>query len=335
IPAIYTIDHVTEVLEKILIVEYDKPFTHNNFSITYRDAGHILGSASIEVTDADGKTTVFSGDLGNTPQDIIKPTTSISNGHTAVIESTYGGETHKHEDVDEVLQHEINEVEETNGVLLIPAFSIQRTQEVIHRIGHLLQQKKIKSNTPIFVDSPMAIRVTEVFKKYRALYNEKTANEENPFEFDSLFPTPGAHESKDILKTDGPKVIIAGSGMMNGGRIHYHLKNYISSHNTRLLIVGYQAQGTLGRQIEQGVRRIVLFEEEIAVNASITKIESMSSHADHPKLMNWLKSIEGLTTVCIVHGEQDRREALEKAIKTDFPTMAVHLPTKDQTIELQ
>jgi metallo-beta-lactamase family protein len=334
IQPIFSQDDVVKVLELIQTVEYDTPTSHSGFSFVFRDAGHILGSASIEVTDSTGNSTIFSGDLGNSPQDIIQPTTLITAGRTAVIESTYGGQKHKTENVYDVLQHEINEVEETNGVLLIPAFSIQRTQEIIHRIGHLLQQNKIKTNTPIFVDSPMAIRVTEVFKNYINLYNAETAAEESPFEFSTLIPTPGAHESKEILKTDGPKVIIAGSGMMNGGRIHFHLKNYAARHNTRILIVGYQAENTLGRQIENGAKRIVLFEEEVTVNASVTKVESMSSHADHPRLMKWLQAIQGLQTVCIVHGEDDRRKLLADDIKKMLPGVTAILPVQNEVIEL-
>jgi metallo-beta-lactamase family protein len=334
IPPIFSMDDVTRVVELIQTVEYETPVTHNSFTFIFRDAGHILGSATIEITDSTGKKTIFSGDLGNSPQDIIQPTTPITAGNTAIIESTYGGQIHKNEGVYEILQHEINEVEETNGVLLIPAFSIQRTQEIIHRIGHLLRDKKINTNTPIYVDSPMAIRVTEVFKAYPNLYNTETAAEETPFEFPTLIPTSEAHESKEILKVDGPKVIIAGSGMMNGGRIQFHLKNYGSRHNTRILIVGYQAENTLGRQIENGEKRIVLFEEEVTIHASITKIESMSSHADHPRLMKWLQSIEGLQTVCIVHGEDDRRQALAKDIQKVFPHVTTVLPTQGQSIDL-
>ena len=333
IPALYTSDDVLKVLDLIQTVEYDTPFTHGSANIVFKDAGHILGSAIVEITDKIGKKTVFSGDLGNFPEDIIKPTEFISDASTVVIESTYGGETHKHEDVYEILQHEINEISNTNGVLLIPAFSIQRTQELIHRIGHLLKDKKISADIPIYVDSPMAIKVTEVFKKYTNLYNSHTASDETPFEFDTLILTEEAHQSKEILKVDGPKVVIAGSGMMSGGRIQYHLKNYISSYNTRILIVGYQAENTLGRQIETGVKRITLFEEDIPIHATITKIESMSSHADHPKLMKWLHTIKGLENVCIVHGEDDRRQALADAIKNDFPNVQIHLPTPTQTIE--
>lgn len=331
---LYTTEDVERVLTMIQTVEYETPISCGEFKAVFHDAGHILGSASIEVIDPSGKITVFSGDLGNTPEDIVKPTKQIKKAHFVVMESTYGGRNHTLEDVYAVLQHEINEVEETNGVLIIPAFSIQRTQELIHRIGHLIKEERINSNTPIFVDSPMALSVTEIFKKYPELYNEELAKDEDPFEFDTLIPTASVEESKAILKTNGPKVIIAGSGMMNGGRVQYHLKNYISKHNTRLLFVGYQAVGTLGRKILEGQRRIMLFDEEITVHATITKIDSMSSHADEQKLLYWLRNIQEVEKVFIIHGEEESRQALSDTIKTELGIQSVILPQEGQTFEL-
>ncbi len=331
---IYTKEDVERVLLMIETVEYVTPFTCGEFSVTFRDAGHILGSASIEVQDSTGKIIVFSGDLGNTPEDIVAPTEPIEKAQYVVMESTYGGDTHTKEDVYAVLQHEINEVEQTEGVLIIPAFSIERTQEIIHRIGHLIQEKRIHASTPIYVDSPMAIAVTEVFKKYPNLYNDELADDKDPFVYESLITTPTAKESKEILHARAPKVIIAGSGMMSGGRVHFHLKNYIARHNTRLLIVGYQAEGTLGRVIEEGAKQINLFDEEIQINATITKIESMSSHADEPKLINWLKHIQGVEKVFLVHGEEESRQALAEKIKNDLGHQSVELPQKGETFDL-
>jgi metallo-beta-lactamase family protein len=334
IPALYTQEDVDTVLSWVKTVDYGQTFTCGEYSIVYRDAGHILGSATIEVADKKGEIVVFSGDLGNSPEDLVEPTTRITKAQTVVMESTYGGETHTTEDIYEVLTHEIHEIEATRGVLLIPAFSIERTQEIIHRIGHLKRQNRISPSTQIFVDSPMAIAVTEIFKKYPDLYNAELAKDTEPFEFDNLTCTAKAEESKAILHVDAPKVIIAGSGMMNGGRIHFHLKNYLALHNTRLLIVGYQAEGTLGRKLLEGAKRIVLFDDEIAVHATITKIGSMSSHADEPKLLAWLKDIENVKTVFLVHGEDDRRALLAKKIKTEIPSVTVTLPTREFSAEL-
>lgn len=333
-PAIYTMEDVERVMMMIKTIPYDKSFSSGEFTFIFRDAGHILGSATIEITDANGKIIVFSGDLGNTPEDIVRPTQLIDRANVVVMESTYGGERHAEEDIYAVLQHEINEVEQTQGVLIIPAFSIERTQEIIHRIGHLVAQKKINGHTPIFVDSPMAIAVTEVFKKYPNLYNDELSKDTDPFVFDSLICTQSAEESKKILQEKNPKVIIAGSGMMSGGRVHFHLRNYISRHNTRLLIVGYQAEGTLGREIVEGAKNITLFDEDVPVHATVTKIESMSSHADEPKLLNWLEHIQGVEKVFLVHGEDERRKALEEGIKAKLPTVQTYLPTKGETITL-
>lgn len=333
IAPIYTQEDVEKVIYKIKVVEYGSELNIGTLKIYFRDAGHILGSASIEI-HGNENIVVFSGDLGNTPEDIVRPTETISKADVVVMESTYGGRKHAIEDVYTVLQHEINEIESTNGVLIIPAFSIERTQELIHRIGHLYRNNKISKDTPIYVDSPMAIAVTEVFKKYPDLYNEEIANDTDPFEFETLISTPTSRESKEIYKYENAKVIIAGSGMMNGGRVHYHLKNYASLHNTRILIVGYQAENTLGRQIEEGAREITLFDESIQINATVNKIESMSSHADEPKLLSWLEHIQGVKKVFIVHGEDESRIALEQEIKTKQPTMQVYLPSKGESFTL-
>lgn len=333
IAPIYTIEEVEKVLNLVKTVEYGEPLKIGNFEIFYRDAGHILGSASIEVHGND-QVVVFSGDLGNTPEDIVKPTETISKADVVIMESTYGGRKHTKEDVYAVLQHEINEVESTNGVLIIPAFSIERTQELIHRIGHLYKNNKISRDTPIYVDSPMAIAVTEVFKKYPDLYNDEIAEDVDPFEFETLISTPTSRESKEIYKYENAKVIIAGSGMMTGGRVHYHLKNYGSLHNTRILIVGYQAENTLGRKLEEGAREISLFDEVVQLNATVNKIESMSSHADEPKLLNWLKSIDEVHTVILTHGEEDSRQKLADKISKETKVTKIVLPKAGETVSL-
>ena len=330
---LYTEEEVHQTMACMKSIEYNTPTTIGKFSVVFRDAGHILGSASIEISTKTPRphTVVFSGDLGNTPQDLIRETYLIDHADAVVMESTYGDSTHPPEDVPGILQKEINAVENTGATLLIPAFSIQRTQELLHRIGHLKADSKVNADTPVFLDSPMAIKVTEIFKNYPQLYNEELSKDTQPFDFPGLKQTETVAESKRILEVPGAKVIISGSGMMSGGRIIYHLKNYISDSATRLLIGGYQAADTLGRIIEEGAKHIRIHDDTVQVNAIITKIESLSSHADQPKLLDWLRHIKGVKKVFLTHGENPQREALAGKIKSEMGIDDVLLPAKDQT----
>lgn len=332
-PILYTKEEVQKVCELMEAISYDTQVAVGNFSITFRDAGHILGSASLEISE-DSKTLVFSGDLGNTPEDLIKPTKYINHANFVVMETTYGDKTHPQEDAVNTLQQEINQIEKTGGVLLIPAFSIERSQEIVHMIGHLKKDNKINNATSIFLDSPMAIEVTEIFKKYPELYSAELAGDINPFDFSNLKFTKTPEESKFILKTKGAKVIIAGSGMMNGGRILHHIYNYISRQTTRVLIVGYQAVGTLGREILNGAREIYIYNKHIPIRATITNLESLSSHADQPKLMQWLKAISGVEKAFLVHGDDNQRSVFSEKIKAETNIKEVIMPKMNEEYEI-
>jgi metallo-beta-lactamase family protein len=315
-------------------VDYDHTFEVSPFKITYRNAGHILGSASIEISDISNpaQVAVFSGDLGNTPQDIIEPTEYIAKASSVIIESTYGDKTHPVEDVPAIIKKEINEIEQNSGTLIIPSFSIERTQELIHRIGHLKTTGDIAIDTPVFLDSPMAIEVTKIFEKFPQLYNQELKFDHHPFQFPGLVLTKKPEQSKAIREVYGPKVIIAGSGMMNGGRVLHHLRNYIGNPTTRILIVGYQAEDTLGAQIEAGVKQIEIDGIKLPVLATITKIESLSSHADQPRLINWLKQIADIKAVFVVHGESTARSVFAEKLKADMHIQNVFTPSLNEEL---
>lgn len=326
---LYTEEDVENLLSKVEEVEYDRSFSLGGFSITFRDAGHILGSASIEVSDASGKTIVFSGDLGNTPEDMIRPTENIRQADFVVMESTYGARIHRQEDPSHVLQEEINAVEKSKGVLLIPSFSIERAQEILHRINHLKNNKKIDAATKVFLDSPMSIRATEVFRRFPELYNQELSKEskiDDPFNFPGLVICQSAEESKAVFLNPAPKVIISGSGMMNGGRILHHAVNYLSNPSTRLLLVGYQAEGTLGNILLGGAKKVLIYNQEILVSAHIREVEAMSCHADQPKLLNWLKGIKGVQKVFLNHGEDESRKVLSEKIINELRIKEVTIP---------
>lgn len=332
---LYRDDEVEQVLKMIKTVAYDKMLTIGDLNVTFRDAGHILGSSSIEVVDQkDKKKIVFSGDLGNTPEDIVRPTHFIDAADVVVMESTYGSSTHPSDEPTQILQEEIQEVEKTGGVLLIPAFSIERTQEILHRIHHLKKEKKIKEDTPFFLDSPMGIRTTIIFRDFKEFYNEELrGHTDDPFSFEGLVVSENARDSKEIIKAMNPKVIIAGSGMLSGGRILHHAVNYLGRDKTRLLFVGYQSEETLGRRILDGEKKIKINEERITVRAQIRQIESFSSHADQPKLLNWLRSMKGVKKVFLVHGEDPQRNALAEKIKSDLKINDIILPKLGESFE--
>lgn len=334
---LYVLDDVDKALQLIEEVVYDEVFSIGSMRVVFRDAGHILGSGSIEVSDATNKKIVFSGDLGNTPEDMIQPTEQVKKAEYVVMESTYGDRLHKEEDPSAVLQEEINEIEKSGGVLLIPSFSVERAQELLHRINHLKNKKKIDEGTKVFLDSPMAIRATEIFRRSPELYNKEFAKEmktdEDPFGFPGLTLTESSEQSKAILLTPAPKVIISGSGMMHGGRILHHAINYLADPKTRLLLVGYQAPGTLGRRLLDGEKSVMIYYQEIVVNAHIREIEAMSSHADQKKLLKWLGRIKDVKRVFLTHGEEEARKALGEKIKEELGIEDIVSPALKQIVE--
>ncbi|OGD71390.1 hypothetical protein A3A84_03030 [Candidatus Collierbacteria bacterium RIFCSPLOWO2_01_FULL_50_23] len=339
--ALFSEEEVEKLLLLFRVVHYDRPFQVGSFEVTMRDAGHILGSASVEIVDKRGvggpKKIVFSGDLGNTPQDLIKPTEPVTEADLVVMESTYGDRTHSDEDPMTVIAEEINAVEANGGTLLIPAFSLERTQEILHRIDHLKKSKKIKDETVVFLDSPMAIKATMIFKHFAELYNTELADHaklDDPFDFPSLVLVEKGSESAKIKEIDRAKVIIAGSGMMSGGRIMHHAVDFLPLKTTRLLQVGFQAMGTLGRQIQDGQKKVKVFDHEVEIKAQIRNVTSMSAHADQPKLMNWLSKIKGVTRVFLTHGEDLPRLVLSEKIKNDLGIAEVVMPSMNQAVDL-
>lgn len=332
---LYGEDEVIKTLKMIEVVEYNTPFSFGSFRVLLKDAGHILGSASAAVTDVKGgKTAVFSGDLGNSPEDIIRPTEFFDRADAVVMEATYGDKTHPDEDTVGILQEEINTVEKSGGVLLIPAFSLERTQEILHKIHHLKKDGAVRGDTPVFLDSPMGIRATQVFMGFKEFYNDELQKHfEDPFFFDHLVITESVKDSKDIRRAMEPKVIIAGSGMLSGGRIVHHAAQYLPLPSTRLLFVGYQAEETPGRRILEGARNVVLDKKNITIRAQIRRIASFSAHADQEKLLTWLGHIKDVKTLCIIHGDTAQRQTLaEKAKTLNIPN--IHLPEMDQVIQV-
>ncbi|MEO6508927.1 MAG: MBL fold metallo-hydrolase, partial [Patescibacteria group bacterium] len=336
-PPLFNDSDVDAILSQVKIVYYHQEFQVGKFKVQYIDAGHILGSASIIITDPTApigfQTHVFSGDIGNYPEDLVRPTEFPTAADVVVMESTYGDRDHEPGDPIELLQKEINTIEETGGTLLIPAFALEKTQQLIHNLGHLKKDNKIKYETPVFVDSPMAIRATDIYKQFEDLYSEELADhakKSNPFYFPGLQMVLKGNKSKKIKMIEGPKVIVAGGGMMTGGRIIQHAATYLSNKSSRLLFSGYQGEETLGREIEEGADTVLIKERPVAVNATIGKLNGMSSHADQPKLIEWLEHIKGVSKVFITHGEDTSRIGLKSKIQDVLNITDITMPKMNE-----
>lgn len=321
-PEFCTIGTVEEVMKLWHAVEYHKELQHGEFFATFFDAGHILGSSSIAIK-AEGKTVVFSGDIGNYPAPIIKPTEFPVDADYVVMEATYGNETHDPESTRrQALEDTIKDTVARGGVLMIPAFALERTQEILYFMNELFAEGRIP-RVPVFLDSPLAIKLTAIYHKYRKYFNAAANNAiqdgDDIFNFPGLHLTLTSELSKAINEVPAPKIIIAGSGMSHGGRIMHHEQRYLSDPASTILFIGYQAVGSLGRAIMEGEKEITIFGDPITVQAKIAKITSYSAHADLPKLLKWVGSTKATVKhIFVVHAEPDRSAHLISAIKEEF-----------------
>lgn len=337
--ALYDKNLVEKTIARFKRTDYGTTFHIGGFAITMRDAGHIVGSASLEIEDlvpnSSLRKIIFSGDLGNYPEDLVKTTEMISSADAVVIESTYGDKNHPDLVAADALQAEINAVEKSGGALLIPSFSLEKTQDLLHMIKHLKAESKVATETPVFLDSPMAQKATEIYLRYSDLFNEHIQDEMkngNPFDFPGFESSFSREDSLEIQDRPGAKIIIAGSGMMTGGRILSHAAHFLPMASTRLFIVGYQGEETIGRELLEGSKNIIIDKHTVAVKASINSTRAMSSHADQSQLLNWLKHIKGVKKVFITHGEDTSREALAQKITADLGITDVYRPTMNQEL---
>jgi len=325
---LYDIQDARQIINNFQTVSYHQPFEIGEFRINLIDAGHLLGSATVEVTK-DDKKIVFSGDLGNSPQRLVRPTQNITKADFVVMESTYGDREHPNENTQDILQKEINAVEKSGGTLLIPAFALNRSQDLLNRIKHLKKENKVDNTTPVYFDSPMAIKATTVHLAHKDFFNDpikKESRNEPLFEFPGLVVTDSAKQSRQIAKSKGTKVIVAGSGMMTGGRILNHAADYLPKESTRLLIIGYQGEETIGREIVEGATNINVYGEDVTINATLTRIHGMSSHAGQSALINWFDTIKGVEKLILTHGEDSSRKGLSDKITKTLGAKDITLP---------
>lgn len=298
---LFSQEEVDEVMAHFVPVDYyKKTQATKDVAFTLYDAGHILGSAIIEV-EVEAKKIVFSGDLGHPPAPLLRAPDYLTEADYVLVESTYGDRNHESpEESEEKVENIIEDTISKGGVLMIPSFAMERTQQLLYHINDLVEHNRIPA-VPVYIDSPLATRITEVYKKYPQYYNKKATSEidsgDDIFNFPGLHFTLSAKESKEINDFPSPKVIIAGSGMSQGGRIVHHEVRYLSDPKNTLLMVGYQAQGTVGRHLADGERRVEILDQPVEVRAKIEKFSGYSAHADQFYLMDWVKSFQkpGLT----------------------------------------
>ncbi|MEO5986195.1 MAG: MBL fold metallo-hydrolase [Candidatus Limnocylindria bacterium] len=307
------------------------------------DAGHILGSAIVELRVTDGseaRTLIFSGDLGRDGSPILRDPTPISHADHVIVESTYGNREHApHDEAIDELVAAISEVSDDRGVLLVPAFAIGRTQEIIWVLDELVREGRIP-RMPLYLDSPMASRATTVYTDHPETYDEETAallrSGESPLAYPGQTFTDSVDESKAIRTAKRPIMVVASSGMLTGGRIMHHLKDFLPDPKCTLLFIGYQGEGTLGRHLQDGGKTARIDHQEFEVRCRIRSISGFSAHADQDELEAWLGhfAADGRPkTVFIVHGDPDAAEAFAGRIRSEMGLDAI-IPKHRQTIVL-
>lgn len=349
---LYTAEMALKCLEIFEPVKYDEiieitPEIH----VRFNDAGHMLGSSIIElwVKENEKQTkTVFTGDLGNNDIPLLNEPTMIEDTDFLVMESTYGSRKHtRNDDKAEMFLDIVSETLDKNGTVVIPSFAVGRTQEILYELNKIkelrndekfIREYETLMKAPVYVDSPLAISATEVFKENMDLFDEDTQTEimkgDNPLEFPGLRFTVTADESKALNVNPEPCIIISASGMCEVGRIKHHLKHNLWNPNSTILFVGYQAPGTLGYNIVNGAKKVKIFGEEIAVNARVEYLEGYSGHADQDGLMNFIYSfIKKPKQIFLIHGEEDSQDVLAQKIKEEI-NLKVSIPNFGDTYEL-
>ena len=321
---LYTIADAYACLTHFSSVEYDGLVTVTpNVKACFRDAGHILGSAMLEVWVTENEKItklVFSGDLGQPNQPIIKDPTFIDEADYIIVESTYGNRLHESYDKEEKLASIINDSVARGGNIIIPSFAVGRTQTMLYYLHNLLKSGKIP-DMPVIIDSPLAISATDIFLHNTQDYDAEAIemlykDHDNPLLMPQLRFTKTSDESKSLNDLDEPAIIISASGMADAGRILHHLKHNLWRPESSILFIGYQAQGSLGRRLIEGTKRVKVLGEEISVKANIYNLAGFSAHADQQQLLTWLEHFKTkVTNIFLVHGEPEASETFAQLVK--------------------
>ena len=350
--ALYTMADVERTVQQFHAVPYDTELAvGEGIHATFRDAGHILGSAIIElrVSDAAATTTiVFSGDLGRCDTPILRDPTPVSHADFVLVESTYGNREHApHDEAIAELARAINEVADDRGVLLVPSFAVGRTQELVWVLDELVRDRRIP-RLPLYLDSPMASRASDVYLRHAEDYDDETValmrSGESPLMYPGERYTNEVDDSKAIRTQPRPLMVVASSGMLTGGRIMHHLKDFLPDPACTLLFIGYQGEGTLGRHIQSGAKAAKIDGEEFPIRCRVRVISGFSAHADERELDDWLGNFAraGGTNgadgrpkrVFVVHGDPDAAQAFAARIQGELHLEA-QLPAYLETVQLR
>ena len=334
----YSEQDVSTAMQHWKTVTYGQKFNIGPIGIILRDAGHVLGSAMIEFV-YNGKKILFTGDLGNSPTPLLCDTEVMKDINVLFIESVYGDRNHEtKEERKRKLESVIEDTMKSNGTLMIPAFSLERTQEILYEIEGMMEQSRIPL-VPVYVDSPLAIKVTDIYKKYEDYFNKKVKyiiNSGNEiFQFPQVVFSKETDESRKIDQSQLPKIVIAGSGMSNGGRILHHEKRFLPDPNSTLLLIGYQAFGTLGRRLQEGEKHVRIMGQEVNVRARVVTIGGYSAHKDSEGLLQFVaSSADTLEQVYTILGEPKSSMFLAQRIR-DYLGIRASIPATGDVVEIE
>ena len=337
LPTCYDLPDVDAAMELWQGVGYHEEQKLNDVTAVFTDAGHILGSAMITL-ERGGKKITFTGDVGNVPQPLMNPPEVPEGYDYLIMESVYGDRLHEEvEERTELLKGYIEDTQRKQGTLIIPAFSLERTQGLLLEINNLVESGEIEP-IPTFLDSPLAIEVTSTYRRYADYLKDSVQKQikagDDIFDFPQLSFTRTVQSSRDIGREQGAKIIIAGSGMSHGGRILQHEKNYLSDSNTTLLLVGYQSVGSMGRRLQDGAKRVTIDDTEVRVKAQIAQIRGYSGHADRDQLLELVeKGGEKAKQVFVAMGEERASLFLVQRLR-DYLGLNAVAPSLGEEVEI-
>ena len=330
---IYSLKDVDAVFPLTEMIGYEQTIQiSEDLSCRFQNAGHILGSSIIEVfiIKEDGSKTkvVFSGDLGNSPAPLLNKTKDIAEADYVIIESAYGDRMHGSRDETQgILEDVVEETIKAGGVLIIPSFATERTQELLYELNKLVENGRIP-RVPVFIDSPLAIKITEIYKKYPEFYNQEAAqlikSGDEIFNFPGLKFSETIEQSKQINAVHPPKIIVAGSGMSHGGRVLYHEKLYLPDPKSAILMIGYQIAGSIGRRLLDGEQIVRIHGSDVHVRARVIQVSGYSAHADQKQLIQWLEPMRlSLKKVFVVQGEENASSVFAGLVMDKLAVSAV------------
>lgn len=345
---IYTLADAVKSLNNFIGVGYERPYRLlPGVTLTFYDAGHILGSAIVvlDIEEEAGKRPlrlVFSGDLGRPDRPILRDPTFIDAADILIIESTYGNRLHDTADeASKKLEQTINDTFRRGGKVIVPSFAVGRTQELVYRLHQLSKKRDIPPNLPIFIDSPLAIEATGIYRLHPEAYDAEMAaimldaSQRDPFGFETVHYTRSTAESKELNFLRESAVIISASGMAEAGRILHHLKNNIEDPRNTILIVGWQAPHTLGRRLVERERKVKILGDEYELKANVVTINGFSAHADRRELLEWAAHLQKRPQrTFIVHGEPEASMSLAEGLQSELGFSQVHVPELGEKFEI-